>query len=145
MGKIKILIADDNKSIRREIWSFLSSQYNFDVIGEAGTGIEAIGVAMEAHPDVILMDIVMPKMSGLESSQVILKKHPEIKIILLTYFFDEDYINEFSQKGISGCFTKESPLNELINAIETVISDAKYFKTPNPLAIESKRISSRFK
>lgn len=127
MKKIKILIADDHKLIIDGIKSMLNSIEEFEIIGEAQNGQEAVDFALELHPDVIIMDISMPKLSGIEASKLILEKNKEIKIIALSQHEDNEYVLKVLEVGGVGYLSKNSKKSEFIEAIKTVIGGEKYF------------------
>jgi DNA-binding NarL/FixJ family response regulator len=137
MDKIKILITDDHSSVRRELRSFLSSQSNFDIVGEACNGAEAVQFAAEFHPDLILMDIGMPTMNGLEAAKAIIKKHPYIKILFLSVHKDEEYVIESYKIGAKGYILKDAPLKDLVEAIESVNRGERYFRPTISLMLKN--------
>jgi DNA-binding NarL/FixJ family response regulator len=125
---IKILIADDDKKNRMDIRSVLRSRTDFNIIGEASNGEEAIQLVEELHPDIVLMDVVMPTINGLDAAREISYKFPKVSVILLTYYFDREYEQAALKSGARGCFIKDASLNELRNAIDTVGKGGEYFK-----------------
>ena len=92
MGKIKVLVADDHTILRQGIKSLLANEEEIEVIGEAKDGREALTIIEEALPDVILMDIAMPGLNGLEATRRIKKKFPRMKVLVLTMYTNEEYI-----------------------------------------------------
>jgi len=128
MGKkYKIVIVDDH-NILRDGLKFTLTQVEFaDVIGEAGNGKEFLKLMETAKPDVVLMDISMPEMDGIEATKEILKKNPELKIIALTMFGDEEYYFKMVHAGARGFVLKKSGINELEKAIIAVANGENYF------------------
>jgi NarL family two-component system response regulator LiaR len=120
--KIHILIADDHALMRVGIRSMLESQSAFDVVGECYDGESAVKMAQEIKPDVIIMDLMMPKMNGAEATKAILESNPEIKIIVLTSFGASVEMAKAIQAGAAGALLKESPSEELIKAIFAVMN-----------------------
>jgi two-component system response regulator NreC len=120
MSKICILIADDHALVREGISALLRFFDDIEVVGEASDGIEAIERARELKPDIILMDIGMPRLGGLEATIELRKTNPEIKIIILTQYEDREYISRFLKAGVSGYLLKKAVGSELVNAIRTV-------------------------
>jgi NarL family two-component system response regulator LiaR len=120
--KIHILIADDHALMRVGIRSMLESQSAFDVTGECCDGESAVKMAQEIKPDVIIMDLMMPKMNGAEATKAILESNPEIKIIVLTSFGASVEMAKAIQAGAAGALLKESPSEELIKAIFAVMN-----------------------
>ncbi len=102
MNKITVLIADDHALMREGIIAFLKMHDDIEVIAEASDGIDAIEKCKKHRPDVVLMDISMPKLGGLEATVEIKKTQPEIKILVLTQYDDREYIARFLKAGVSG-------------------------------------------
>ena len=120
MARVKILLADDHPMMREGIRHLLEREPDFQVIGEAGDGEEAVTMASEQMPDVILMDVGMPKLSGLEATRQIKAKHPHIAIIVLTVHDEDEYVMELVQAGAAGYIMKSAYGQELIHAIRAV-------------------------
>ena len=120
MSKIRVLIADDHALVREGIAAFLKLCDDIEVVCEASDGIEAIERAHKFKPDVILMDIGMPKLGGLEATVELRKTDPAIKIIVLTQYDDREYISRFLKAGVSGYMLKKAVGSELVNAIRAV-------------------------
>ncbi len=127
MTEIKVLLADDHTLIRDGIRKILSLEPGFRVVGEAANGQEAVRLARELSPDIILMDINMPGMNGIEASQQIKKEFPRIEIIALTIHRDEEYIYELLKVGVSGYVLKDISADELIMTIRRVFSGESVF------------------
>jgi DNA-binding NarL/FixJ family response regulator len=122
----KIIIAEDQTLVRQGLRSLLQSEKNFKVVAEAENGIEAIRCVEEHKPHLILLDLAMPKMSGLSALEDIKKRFPKTKIIALTFHSSEEYILEAFKLGIDGYCLKEDSHAELMAAIESVFSGKKY-------------------
>jgi len=120
MSKISVLIADDHALVREGIAALLRLYDDIEIVGEASDGIEAIKRVSEVMPDVVLMDIGMPKLGGLEATVEIKKTCPDVKIIVLTQYNDREYVSRFLKAGISGYLLKKAVGSELINAIRAV-------------------------
>lgn len=125
--KIKVFLVDDHPIVRSGIRSELLKVANIDIVGEASNGKEAIEKAGEINPHVILMDISMPDMNGLEATTILRKKLPKIKIIALSMHDNKNYVMEMIRLGASGYVMKDSSPEELIEAIESVYSDNVYY------------------
>lgn len=121
MLMIKVLIVDDQELIRQSLELMLQSKVNFDVVGTAENGREAIRCVRKFKPDVVLMDIRMPDMDGIESLKIIKENCPNIKVIILTTFDDDEYIYETLKNGANGFLLKGISVSELVKAIETVM------------------------
>jgi two-component system, NarL family, response regulator NreC len=124
--KIKILIADDHTLVRAGLAAFLKIYEDFEVVGEAADGVEVIEVAGKIKPDVILMDIAMPKLGGLEATLKIKKMHPEISILVLTQYEDALYVRRLLKAGASGYIPKKAVTTDLITAITAIAAGEMY-------------------
>lgn len=127
MKKIRLLLVDDHPIVREGIKSALSTKKNISIIGEAATGEEAMVKAKKLSPDVILMDINMPGMSGLETTRRLRKSVPNSKILALTMHENREYVMEMSQLGARGYVFKDSSPSELLRAIEAVYTGEFFF------------------
>ncbi len=122
MMGIRILIADDHHVVRRGLAFFLKTQKEIEIIGEAGNGREAVELARTLKPDLILMDLVMPEMDGIQATKMIKTEIPEIKIMMLTSFSDQDHVIPALEAGASGYQLKDIEPDELINCIKKIMS-----------------------
>lgn len=118
---IRVLIADDHHVVRRGLVFFLRTQKDLEVIGEAANGKEAVEQAQLLQPDIILMDLVMPEMDGIQATKIIKEKQPEIKIMMLTSFSDQDHVIPALQAGASGFQLKDIQPDELVTSIKKII------------------------
>ena len=118
--KIKILLADDHRIVREGIRALLEKSDLLEVIAEAENGREAVQLAKELCPDVILMDIAMPLLNGLEATHQIKRDCPEIKVLALSVHDDEEYIRQMLASGAMGYITKYAATDELVQAVVTV-------------------------
>lgn len=114
---IKILIADDHTIVRSGIRLLLETEPGIDVIGEALNGLQAVRLAEELKPDLILMDIAMPEMDGLEATRLIKERFPAINILILTMHRSDEYFFELLKAGASGYILKTADTDELIQAV----------------------------
>ncbi len=120
MHKKKVLIADDHALVREGIVAFLKLCDDIEVIGEASDGIEAIEKARKLRPDIIIMDINMPKLGGLETTVEIKKMYPDTKVLVLTQYEDREYISRFLKAGVSGYLLKKAVGSDLITALKAI-------------------------
>ena len=120
MSKIRILIADDHALVREGISAFLKFCDDIEVVAEAENGIEAIERAKKFKPDIILMDIAMPGLGGLEATIELKKTAPDIKVLVLTQYDDKEYISRFLKAGVSGYLLKRAVGSDLVSAIRAV-------------------------
>lgn len=130
MSKIKILIADDHKILRQGIRSLLAPQPDFEVVGETADGPETLKETFKLKPDVVLMDIGMPNLNGFEATRQIKKKQPEVKVLVLTMYQDDEYVLQALQSGASGYVLKDVAVEELVTAIRAVNND-QYYLSPS--------------
>lgn len=124
--KIRIFIADDHTLVREGIAAFLRIAEDMEIVGEASDGIEAIEGVKRHRPDVILMDISMPRLGGLEATAEIKKTNPEARILVLTQYEDPVYIRRFLKAGASGYLLKKAVGTDLITAIRAVSKGESY-------------------
>lgn len=120
MAKIRVVIADDHALLREGIRALLSRESDFEVVGEASDGREAIVRCRTLKPDVVLMDIAMPGLGGLEASLEIRKECPETRILVLTQYEDREYVARFLKAGAAGYVLKRTAGSELASAIRSV-------------------------
>jgi two-component system, NarL family, response regulator LiaR len=116
-NKIKILIVDDHSIVRKGLRALLASQPDMDVVGEAADGQEAVNKAETSHPEVILMDLMMPVKNGIEAISEIKKKNPAIRILVLSSFGEDDKVFPAIKAGASGYLLKDTLPQELLQAI----------------------------
>lgn len=114
---IRILIADDHHVVRRGLVFFLKTQPAIDIVGEARDGKEAVELTMEFQPDIVLMDLEMPNMNGIEATREIKKVCPDVKIMMLTSFSDQDHVIPAIEAGASGYQLKDIEPDELVRTI----------------------------
>jgi len=129
MGNIKVLLADDHTIVRKGLCSLLEGEADIEVIGEAENGREAIKLAEKLHPDIVVMDISMPCLNGLEATRQLKKHFPEIKILILTMHANEEYVFQTLQAGAEGYLVKKAAPSELVLAIREVHQD-NFFLSP---------------
>ncbi len=120
MSKTKVLLVDDHTIVRQGIKALLDTQEGIEVVGEAEDGREAIEKAKQMAPNVIVIDITMPNLNGIEATRQIKKINPEIKVLVLTVHDNEEYIHRILQAGASGYLLKESAVSDLVSAINAV-------------------------
>lgn len=123
---IKVIIADDHKIMRDGLKSMLEKQRDIEIIAEASDGRTSVELAIKLKPDVIIMDVAMPDMNGIEATRQIIEKSPKIKVIALSMHSDKQFILEMLNAGASGYLLKDCAFHELINAIHSVASNRSY-------------------
>lgn len=125
--KITVLIADDHTILRRGLVSLLSLNQNIEVIGEAEDGRSAVEMALRLEPDVVLMDLSMPVLNGLEATAQLKKESPAMKVLILSAHDNDEYVNQVVRSGANGYALKNTSPEELYTAIRTVHSGHTFF------------------
>jgi DNA-binding NarL/FixJ family response regulator len=120
MSRIRVLIVDDHAIVREGIRMILALHEDIEVVGEAEDGSEAITRVAELSPDVVLMDIAMPGLGGLEAAREIIKTNPQSKILVLTQYDNNEYIYRFLRMGVAGYVLKKAVGSDLVAAIRAV-------------------------
>ncbi len=120
METIRILIADDHAVIRSGLRLLLDAQADMEVVGEAGTGEETVEKTEALQPDILLLDIAMPGLNGLEAARQVRERVPQVRIIVLTMYDDDAYLRQFLEIGAAGYVLKKAADTELVNAIQAV-------------------------
>lgn len=128
MDTIKLMLVDDHDVVRTGLRSFLETQPGFEVIAEAKNGRQALEKAREVQPDIVLMDITMPDMDGIEATLQLKKLYPECQILVLTVHTDKQYFMKMLSVGASGYLTKQAAADELVAAIQAVAAGHVYLQ-----------------
>lgn len=129
MKRIRILIADDHGIVRKGLRLQLEQHSTFEVVGEATEGREAVRMAEELAPDVVIMDIAMPNLNGIQATTQVVKKNPQIGVIILSMYSDETYLMRTLAAGAKGYLLKDSADVDLHRAVE-VVAEGKPFFSP---------------
>ena len=127
MSKLRILLADDHQLFREGLRCLIDSQPDMQMVGEASTGTEAVQKARQLKPDIVLMDLTMPELNGLQATKHIKAQVPEIKVVALTAHEDETYLRQLIQAQASGYVLKRAAANELVQAVRAVAAGELYF------------------
>ena len=127
MNRIRILLADDHTVMRAGLRSLLERQPDLEVAGEAGDGAQTVELAESVNPDVIVMDIAMPRLNGIEATRQIAAKRPEIPVVILSMHFDESYVLRALKAGARAYLLKDSAEADLIAAIRAVCEGRSFF------------------
>jgi DNA-binding NarL/FixJ family response regulator len=123
---IRIVLADDHALLRKEIRSILSKRRNFRVIGEAKDGLDAIKLSKSLNPDIVIMDLSMPRINGNVAIRTIKGQNKNIKILVFTVHKEQEYVSEAFAAGADGYCLKEDKISELIKAVESIASKKQY-------------------
>jgi DNA-binding NarL/FixJ family response regulator len=124
--KIKIILVDDHKILREGICSLVKGFPDMEVVGEAADGISALKLVEELSPDVVIMDISMPELNGIDATRQIIAKHLGVKVIALSMHYDKQFVSEIFKAGASGYLLKDCAFDEMEHAIRVVIDNKTY-------------------
>lgn len=130
MSKIRLLLVDDHQIVRAGLRMLFQAEAGMEIVGEVGSGPDALTATAELKPDVVIMDVAMPGMSGIEATRRIKEAHPETAVIALTMHEDEQYFFEMLAAGASGYVPKRAAPDDLVSAIRTV-SQGQVFLYPS--------------
>jgi DNA-binding NarL/FixJ family response regulator len=122
----KVLIADDHKIVREGLRALIEKHETMEVVAEAENGLEAVRLVRKLQPDVVIMDLGMPEMNGIEATREVTAHNPKIKVIALSMHSDKRFVLQMIKAGASGYLLKDSAFEELITAIKTVASNKSY-------------------
>lgn len=141
---IKILIIDDHQLFREGVKRILAMENNFDVVAEGDDGSTAIKLVEQYQPDVILMDINMPKVNGMEATRQLIETYPDVKVLILSIHDDESYVTHVLKTGASGYLLKEMDADSLIEAVRVVADGGAYIhpKVTHNLIKEYRRLAT---
>jgi len=126
MDEVKLLLVDDHEVVRTGLRMLLENQPNIKIIGEANTGLQALEMAESLKPDVVIMDITLPDISGIEATRKLRQSHPDLPVVALTIHEDEQYFFEMLQAGASAYVPKRAAPEDLLNAIQAVHAGEVY-------------------
>lgn len=123
---IKIVLAEDHKITREGLVNMLKGQPGMEVVGEAGNGREAIQLARELSPDLVIMDVTMPSLNGIDATRIITSTPPNIRVIALSMYSDKQFVQGMMQAGASGYLLKDCAFDELVHAVRAVFKGDTY-------------------
>jgi DNA-binding NarL/FixJ family response regulator len=129
MKKIRILLVDDHKILRDGICSLLKEYPDMEVVGEAADGKSALNLVKELSPDMVIMDISMPDLNGIEATRKILADYPHIKVMALSMHYDKHFVSEIFKAGASGYLLKDCAFDEMAHAIRMIIDNKTYINS----------------
>ena len=119
---IRVLLADDHTLFREGLRSLFAAEQDIDVVGQASDGAEAVRKTAELSPDVVVMDIMMPGMNGIDATRIIRSEHPATRVLVLSMYDDEEYVQRLLAAGASGCMLKRATSDELVRALRDVVA-----------------------
>jgi DNA-binding NarL/FixJ family response regulator len=129
MDKIRIVLADDHELVRSALAKLLETYKDLVIVGEAGDGLEAVEKTKKLNPDVLVIDLSMPKLSGIEAIKIVRKECPKVAVLVLTMHQNEEYVYQIFKSGAGGYVLKEAGKDELAAAIHAVARGEKYFSS----------------
>jgi DNA-binding NarL/FixJ family response regulator len=124
--KIRVLLAEDHETVRQGLRLLIDSQPDMEVVGEAGDGLAAVERAAELHPNVVVMDISMPRVNGLAATRSLREAAPACAVVALTRYADDAYVKELLHAGALGYVLKQSPSNELVDAVRAAAANRRH-------------------
>jgi len=127
LKRISVLLAEDHVVVRQGLRSLLSAEPDIEVVGEAGSGRQAVRMARELVPNVVVMDIAMPELNGLEATGQIVGDAIPTKVLILSSYVDDEYVRQLTEAGASGYLVKQSAASELIMAVREIAAGNAYF------------------
>jgi len=143
MKKYRIMLADDHQMFRNGIINLLKDYSEFEVAGEASNGREALSMLPDIKPDIVVVDIGMPILNGLETVRQIAAHHPDVKAIMLSMYINEEYVKQALLAGVYGYILKESAFEELVWALKAVVKN-EHFLSPAVCTILIKEYLKKF-
>jgi RNA polymerase sigma factor (sigma-70 family) len=135
MSKARILLVEDHIVVRQGIKALLSDEPDLEIVGEADNGREALQAVMKLHPNLVLMDISMPGLNGIEATRQIRQRHPEVKVVVLSMHANEEYVFQVLRAGASGYVLKQSDSSEVLTAIRAALTGGSFLSPPISRAV----------
>lgn len=126
MPSIRVLLSEDHTIVRKGLRALLLPEEDIDIVGEAADGIEAVALTQELRPDIVLMDISMPNQNGLEATRQIKQLLPQVKVIILSAYSDDEYLYQTLKAGACGYIIKQAAVEELVTGIRAVADGASF-------------------
>ncbi len=127
---LTLMLADDHQILRQGLKALLKTEPDFHLVAEASDGLEAVRLAERHHPQVLVLDLMMPGLNGLEATRQVLRRSPRTRVVILSMHSDEAYVVEALRAGASAYVLKESGAEELVRAIRAVAAGERYFSPP---------------
>ena len=127
MRKITVLLADDHTVVRQGLRMLLAAEPDMSVVGEADNGLQAVQMARKLHPDVVVLDVAMPHLNGLQVTRRITRDLPDTRVLVLSSYSDDEYVKQLTEQGASGYLVKQTAANDLIKAIRETHKGNAFF------------------
>jgi two-component system, NarL family, response regulator NreC len=128
--EITIVLADDHQVVRQGLRAILEGEHNLRVVGEAGNGLKATRLVERLRPDVLVLDLMIPGLSGLEVTRQLAKRSPKTRVVILSMHSDKSYVLEALRNGAAGYVLKDSSADELIKAVQEAAANRRYLSPP---------------
>ncbi len=129
MSKLRILLADDHPVVRHGLRALLSTETDIEIVGEAENGVDAVELVRARLPEVVIMDFSMPLLNGEEATRQIQLASPSVKVLVLSSYGDQEFVQKFKRAGAAGYITKDAAAADLLKAIRQIHSGTKGFLT----------------
>ncbi|HLH52467.1 MAG TPA: response regulator transcription factor [Verrucomicrobiae bacterium] len=143
MEKVKVLLAEDHSVVREGIRALLRPEVDIEIIGEASTGLQAVELAKSSRPDVIVMDIGMPGLNGLDATRQIARAVPQAKVLVLSSYDDWECVEKLIEAGAKGFLSKKAAACELADAIRAVRRSKEYFSAEITKALQRRKLAAQ--
>ncbi|PYV35881.1 MAG: DNA-binding response regulator [Acidobacteria bacterium] len=127
MEKITVLIADDHTVVRQGLRALLQTERDIEIVGEAETGRQAVRLAKTLKPDVVVMDIALPQLTGLEATRQIVKEVPSSRVLILSSYSDDEYVHQLTEAGAAGYLLKQADISDVVRAIREAKKGNAYY------------------
>src|SRR5947209_4538055 len=127
MRKIRVLLADDHTVVRQGLRALLAAEEDIEIIGEAENGRQALQLVKKLLPDVVVMDIAMPVLNGVEATRQITRYVPSVKVLVLSTYSNDEYVEQLTEAGAAGYLVKQTAANELLKAIREAFKGNAFF------------------
>jgi DNA-binding NarL/FixJ family response regulator len=127
MPKITVLLADDHMVVRQGLRALLQTERDIEIVGEAETGRQAVRLAKTLKPDVVVMDIAMPQLSGVEATRQIIKEVPSSRVLVLSSYSDDEYVHELAEAGAAGYLLKQAAFTDVVRGIREAKKGNAFF------------------
>lgn len=138
MKRITVLMVEDNRTVRRTFRELLNLETDIEVVGEAKDGLQAVHMVKKLDPDIVLMDVAMPKLNGLQATRQILEIAPSTKVLMLSTHNDDVYVEEAQNSGASGYLIKQSANGDVGHAIREVQKGNGFFSPSIPKSLRKR-------
>lgn len=127
---VRLVLADDHQIVRQGLRAILATVAEFELVGEAADGAQAVRLVEDLRPDVLILDLKMPRLGGLDAARQVARKAPTTRVVVLSMYTDEAYVVEALRAGVSAYVLKGSSFSELVHAVREAVAGRRYFSPP---------------